>query len=370
MLKINYINPIPKSLDPNHSGYRKVLCANFNLFKSQGSSMARTIDFDFGGYENIANKRIIRNITSGRCAYCGLRVIDSSQLEVEHYRPKKRLDISSHEFGLHKNSNYVMVKKRSHKVDFGYFIFGNHYKNLLPACSVCNKGIDGGTIIIGREFHSNISFGKRNYFPVYYKKVAGRRVDYRVGECAINNIFGETPLLFNPYKDDPCSLFSYKKRVNVQGGFYIKICARKNINKVERLKAVITINLLGLNRIGLCSKRYDIYEGLLQLKKNIMMDKNINNSKVIIWASHAINCVKYFDFTMGSLIGYAYHIAGSLPSQLRNIIRTLFEIESQTILTDDETFYTIIEELRLFGCTFYDEQQFNNIEVDIEDFDI
>ena len=358
MIKISYINPVPDNMDPQQKVYRDELGGNIQMFRHRNRKNDEPLDFNFRGYENAKNKNIVRAITNGRCAYCGVRTTDSSQLEIEHYRPKKRLNIRSNEFILHKASGYLRNAVICDTVRHGYFKLGSDYKNLLPSCAVCNKGIDGGGLIVGRNIIFSVGYGKRNFFPVMHKKKGGVRIDYRRGFSAILNVKDEVPLLFNPYVDNPESLFVYKKMINVDGAFYIKVGVKKNICKLDRLKANISINLLGLNRIGLCKRRYNIFCALMNLYRNIKSDHESETVNLVVWAKYAIDCSNYFDSSIGEFIGFAKTIGGRIPQYLHDKLIDNFPVEASIYLTANSSFEQLIRELKSFGDHYYDENNF------------
>jgi hypothetical protein len=100
-------------------------------------------------------KRHLFDLFDGKCAYCESLVEHISAGDVEHYRPKARVDDA-----------------QGHP---GYFWLAYDYRNLLPCCEKCNRGR-----------------GKANHFPVQ-----GRHA-WREEELA-----KERPLLLNPYVDFP-----------------------------------------------------------------------------------------------------------------------------------------------------------------------
>jgi len=91
----------------------------------------------------------------GKCAYCESKVLHVASGDVEHYRPKKKVE----EDPLHP----------------GYYWLAYDVNNLFPCCEKCNR-----------------ARGKMNHFPI-----KGSRV-YRPG-----NLTAEEPLLLNPLNDNP-----------------------------------------------------------------------------------------------------------------------------------------------------------------------
>lgn len=371
MINISYLSPIPKLLDPDHSEYRITFLSNFRKFKGVLPTSDDPIEFDFSGYENDTNKDKIRGVTKGNCSYCGVCTTDVTQLEVEHYRPKKRLDIRANEFVLHKKSNHRLTNTPIATVRHGYFMHGNDYRNLTPSCPICNKGIKKkqSVLVVGNELLYGISFGKRNYFPVLHTRVHGKKIDYRIGQSAVFRVTKEIPLLYNPYIDEPNKLFRHKSCVNIDGAFYIKIAAQRNIKKVDKLKATISINLLGLNRKGLCQKRYRIFTNLEQLKKSMLKDRALENVDLNVWANYASNVASFFVPEDAELLNFAWRIGRNLPMVLHSYLKRAFRGQASGILTETTDSEEMVRELKRFGGIHYNsDQDYETVDEDMDDF--
>lgn len=91
----------------------------------------------------------------GKCAYCESRVLHVASGDVEHYRPKKKVE-----------------EDPSHP---GYYWLAYDFNNLLPCCEKCNR-----------------ARAKMNHFPV--KEFRAYRPE---------DLEREEPLLLNPYKHCP-----------------------------------------------------------------------------------------------------------------------------------------------------------------------
>jgi len=161
----------------------------------------------------------IRRHFFDKCAYCEGGVYDTqiSNPDVEHFFPKGRVRELS-------GDDVVDDKRRPHP---GYFWLAYHWKNLLPACTACNRPAHGD--------RPNL-IGKWDFFPV-----SGRRT-FRPGTLDIEALHRrEQPLLLNPYLDDPAKHFKFDPSTAVIGF------------KTPRGEA--TIAILGLNRDGLITQR-------------------------------------------------------------------------------------------------------------------
>lgn len=351
MRKIRYISPVPANMDPNTTVYQSILTNNKQKFNL---SRGNTINFDFSGYDNENNKTRIRALASQCCAYCGVRVNSSNTVEVEHFRPKNELKCRDNEFILHHKSGHRSHKTTRKASDFGYYQLGNHYENMLPACGGCNRGAGNGGIYVGHKHVTNIPYGKKNNFPVRFKKLDGIYKEYRKGTRAIESIQGEVPLLFNPYKDNPNKLFDYKNPNSVGECFIIKIRPGKNLCKNEKLKATISINLLGLNRVYLCGERYRISSSIKDIARNFVADRNSNNYRLNSWAGYAANYSSYYSRETSTMLGFSFKFGYKLGFELHKRIKENFMVESNGILTDTCNFMRVVEQLSLFSERYYD----------------
>jgi len=103
-------------------------------------------------------KDYLFRLFDGKCAYCEGRVQDVASGDVEHYRPKKKVE-----------------EDPAHP---GYYWLAYDPANLFPCCEKCNR-----------------ARAKMNHFPIRGQR-AGRPAD----DLAL-----ERPLLLNPYVDVPAS---------------------------------------------------------------------------------------------------------------------------------------------------------------------
>jgi uncharacterized protein (TIGR02646 family) len=126
-------------------------------------------DFDSSHWGQL--KRHLFELFGGKCAYCEAIARHVSSGDVEHYRPKARVQ-----------------GEPDHP---GYYWLAYQVENLLPACELCNR-----------------AGGKMNRFPV---EDGTRAVDPTGLET-------ERPLLLNPYLDDsPRTHLRFLKTGHVEG---------------------------------------------------------------------------------------------------------------------------------------------------------
>jgi len=322
MRKLDYLNLPPQSLIIDSNLGERYNRDNLRLVWLNRASIKKNIDISgslkFPGYSSKPNKNKIRDIANGCCAYCGLRIIGTSTEVVEHYRPKDGLHFKVNDLIPHTTEN-----SKPHSKHFAYFKWGSDHKNLLPACDCCNSGYgrDGIYIatkdddgIIDKGFlNKNLMFGKHNFFPVFLKNK--KKGDRREKSIYINTIKEEYALLFNPYEDDPFELFSYRDEPflssshNDQG---IKIVPNKNLYGLKKIKAIVSINLLGLNRATLCHQRYDKYHNLSKIEDDYYNLTNDNSRNLSDWHRVIGDYVRQFNPKTTQLIGYAMSEFGQL----------------------------------------------------------
>jgi hypothetical protein len=124
----------------------------------------REIQFNSALWSEI--KSLLFRIFGNRCAYCEAVVRDVSPGDVEHYRPKGRVE-----------------EDPGHP---GYYWLAYEVTNWFPACPNCNQ------------------ISKRARFPI-----KGRRASKPSDDLAL-----EQPLLLNPYEADPAAHFTFRMAPN------------------------------------------------------------------------------------------------------------------------------------------------------------
>jgi hypothetical protein len=161
---------------------------------------------------------LLKNVFHNKCAYCETREIRSAY-HAEHFRPKGRVRFRAvGEKGLRKG---IAADEEGNQIEHpGYFWLAYHWQNLLPSCAYCNSAL-----------------GKNDQFPVKRGHVAVKRLQreevkklhrqeikspvrnevYYLQPEDLNEL--ESPLLLNPYVDDPahhlvfgeCGIVAYRE---------------------------------------------------------------------------------------------------------------------------------------------------------------
>ena len=166
----------------------------------------------------------LKNIYNDKCGYCETKLNAGFELEIEHYRPKKKVKEDS-----------------THK---GYYWLGYEWSNLLLACINCNRGIGG----------------KGTKFPIEGKRV------YNHNYCVIDGLLAskecyplellekEKPLLLNPEVDEVEKHLIFLPTGEIKG--------LTNRGKM-------TIEICNLKRDELIIARKDIVDNILkEIKKD------------------------------------------------------------------------------------------------------
>lgn len=129
--------------------------------------LRRPSDIQKGPYK--ACGRFLAPLFSNKCAYCEGDLLAQSSVEVEHFRPKQGVRDEA-------NRPVLLASRKPHP---GYWWLAYDYKNLLPACSMCNN-------------YSLQHGGKGNRFPVVGFRATRPGQEKR-----------EKPLLINPARENP-----------------------------------------------------------------------------------------------------------------------------------------------------------------------
>lgn len=381
MRKLSILNPIPSNMNRNSTVTQTNNSENLHKINTYVSG--NKPELIFRGYK--ANKEKIRLVADGCCAYCGVRIDAHYTSEVEHFRPKAELHFRVNEIRLDgltlpKNRRSGTYDKTNDKCLYGYFQDGNYVENLLPSCGACNSGLGNNGIYVENKMGKGnieykIPYGKKNFFPILYsnRNSSGKLYDHRVNELYIPDTATDKPLLFNPYFDDPNELFSFefdKYLLAADGvGRIVKIKPNKNASKFNRLKAQVSINLLGLNRANLCIARYNKYKALDDIESGMNQAAYKNDFNLNTWAEFALDFTKEFHKNHAQMFGYGKKLGKETGFYLRKVLIKKFPNQSRGILNYVITFDDLINKLSIFANKYYDprkiNRQVNNIQRDI-----
>lgn len=175
--------------------------------------------FKFSVYANPGVRKALRELFHGKCAYCESFYDDTQTEDVEHFRPKGRIDTLT--------ANLYP----------GYWWLAATWSNLLPSCARCNRRnevqlYDGSTAHIG----------KGNRFPIDDEAKRARKE---------NDEAQEVSLLINPCEDDPEDYLQFEVKDDTC------LIRPRSANKTALAyrRASTSIDVYGLNREGLVKQR-------------------------------------------------------------------------------------------------------------------
>jgi uncharacterized protein (TIGR02646 family) len=201
-----------------------------------GTSKKRGFDFDI--YRDAEVKQALRSNFDGKCAYCEA-TYDATQTEdVEHYRPKGRID------------------NGKTKLQPGYWWLASDWENLLPSCILCNR--ENNLLL----FDGNLlKMGKGDRFPIEDEAKRARKEGQHSGEV---------PLLINPCVDDPANYLRFEER----DGRCIIVPKSIDPASLSYRRARESIDTYGLNRQSLVKDRTRnmilIQASLRSLERNVI----------------------------------------------------------------------------------------------------
>lgn len=193
--------------------------------------------FPFSTYKGDDVKEALRNLFNGKCAYCEIRFEGSQPVDIEHYRPKGGVQ-----------------EKQDHR---GYWWLAATWSNLLPSCIDCNRRRRQVSAPLGMtlaELEAAIARignpepgGKHDAFPTLYNVWANEDED----PDAV-----EQPSLIDPTRTDPKNHLVWPQaEVSV-------VLPQLDEHGNECPRAVASIHIYALNRLGLVQSRLEVRQDL------------------------------------------------------------------------------------------------------------
>ena len=224
MIKVDRsLIPEPAVLSARHKGKTEQdrAIAKFNKHINENQDPLK-FKFNYTAYKNKRLKQALTALFHGKCAYCESRYAGSQPMDVEHWRPKGKVDATSGEYP-------------------GYYWLAATWGNLLPSCIDCNRSRKQYDSYLKEEFN----LGKETQFPVLNDDYL---VKHRKPHTYDKDNTGgpEVPLLVNPCTDDPSQFFYYKDGL---------ILPKDDLAGDQRKKAENSIRIYALNRSALVYDR-------------------------------------------------------------------------------------------------------------------
>lgn len=188
--------------------------------------------FTFRLYSNGAVRAALSAMSDGKCAYCEAYYDATQPQDVEHYRPKGRIDTATG------------------KLTPGYWWLASNWENLLPSCIKCNRE-EEHTLHDG----SRLKTGKGDRFPIADEAARARKRSKEEGEVA---------LLLDPSVEDPDDYLEFFE----EDGDSIVRPRSTDQTSLEYKRARASINIYGLNRVGLVRARS---AGLRRIRQSLAL---------------------------------------------------------------------------------------------------
>jgi len=212
-------------------------------------SIKRTkfIAFKHKVYQQADVKKALETEFDGKCAYCESKVMTTSAIDKEHFRPKAS----------------IIDKERGISIKPGYYWLAADWSNLLLACAHCNRT---GTFEtnMGEEFVS----GKLDRFPLSDE---GKRLNK--GEDLSEE--EKVRLLINPCIDKPETWINYDE----MGMIY----PSQEIDDHKREMVKTSIETFGLHRSDLVNARKEQLLTIQEVMENLFDNYNdyLNGNQVL-----------------------------------------------------------------------------------------
>jgi hypothetical protein len=127
---------------------------------------------------------LLDNVFHGKCGYCESMITDVTYGAADHYRPKGRVTVM--------NGQKLVPVSRRGKTHCGYYWLAYDWRNLIPACDMCNSG-DAKV--------DQFPVANKHAFPPHRRNPP----DWDKLETS------ESPLLLHPYRDDPDAHLQFGK---------------------------------------------------------------------------------------------------------------------------------------------------------------
>jgi uncharacterized protein (TIGR02646 family) len=218
----------PASLDPTGAEYLSEIQSNQTKIVALSGQPWRKVSKNlvFKLYAKDQDvKTALSNLFGNKCAYCEC-TLGNQDLHTEHFRPK------------------ALVDAADNPTEEGYWWLAADWKNLLPACTHCNRspGMDHQTLTPGES-------GKKNRFPLFDEAARAKTPGLEGNE---------RPKLLDPTVDEPATYLFF----NDVGGRSLVDKVATNPSSEQWHRAEATISIIGLNRPGLVRSRNEYIKPL------------------------------------------------------------------------------------------------------------
>lgn len=232
MRKVDRASVIPPtSIDvPGSAGILELAAARAHYAAGNGKT------FKFAAYKRNDVVAAVSELFLGKCAYCESTSVAVAPYDVEHFRPKGKVE-----------------ECPGHP---GYWWLAASWTNLLLSCIDCNRHRGHTSFQVGATLEENLSrrskvSGKGNSFPIL-------GLNYAQGEA--DDVDTEVPALIDPTRTDPSDHLTWVYTDD------ISLIAPRSHGGAPDVRGLATMHVFGLNRQGLVERRTSL---LLRLRRGI-----------------------------------------------------------------------------------------------------
>lgn len=252
MIKVNFTPPVG---DKRWDKWRRDAALETRQLKIKFKNN-ETYVFKSSLYKRM--RQVIFDAFYGKCAYCEAKFILTETGDVEHFRPKGSLT-DEHDRRVQLSSRGRIIGPHP-----GYYWLAYDWRNLLPSCSKCNRP--------SKTREGNL-VGKGTRFPVL------KNDSFKPGHARRpSEIKKERPIFIHPVEENP---HAHMRFDSLSGEL---------IPKTKR--GQLSIDLLDLNREGLCEERKDIYLSVPSLALAARLDAEGGNWHAFLEKLKIINGYK------------------------------------------------------------------------------
>lgn len=224
-------------------------------YQKTGKKGAR-IQESYSVYADVTVRKVLLKMFHGKCAYCESRITSICNGDVEHFRPKGKIE------GANPSKP-------------GYYWLAAEWENLLFACPFCNQ--TNTHEIIENGLVKEVVLGKLNQFPLLSEGHRLKHVHgniYFTDKVAYQHAFEleeSERLLLNPCLDDEIEkFFKYEE----DGA----IVVNEGLSPVEQKKSETSIRVYALHRLNLSQARKEkVIQIKAQIKRVEQAIKNFND---------------------------------------------------------------------------------------------
>lgn len=193
----------------------------------------------FLAYKSEDVRTLLEELFHGKCAYCESQYSSTAPVDIEHYRPKGAIE---------GQPNLP-----------GYWWLAMDWSNLLPSCIDCNRRRTQISVTPSSELQAMAEermtktivdkksrSGKKDAFPI-----AGTHAEWAPPfSQPMPSLDGEIPLLLNPCEHEPSEHIAFEVRLG-SPSLVLPIPATGDASD----RGAVSIDILGLNRLGLVQAR-------------------------------------------------------------------------------------------------------------------